>query len=68
VTLPKDPLTEAKTSNKRKVSPNKPLVRKKPWANKPQLHIVLTVDDTDLIITSVVDTSKDIFQHNEEKE
>jgi hypothetical protein len=29
VTPPKDPLTEAETSNKRKVSPKKPLARKK---------------------------------------
>jgi hypothetical protein len=37
VTLPKDPLTEAETSKKIKVSPKKPLARKKSRANKPQL-------------------------------
>jgi hypothetical protein len=36
VTLPKDPLTEAETSKKRKVSPKKPSARKKSRANKPQ--------------------------------
>jgi hypothetical protein len=36
VTLPKDPPTEAETSKKRKVSPHKPLERKKTRANKPQ--------------------------------
>jgi hypothetical protein len=52
VTLPKDPLTEAKTSKKRKVSPEKPSARKKTRANKPQSKNVLTVDDVDLIITA----------------
>jgi hypothetical protein len=36
VTPLKDPLTEAKTSKKRKFSPKKPLVWKKSSANKPQ--------------------------------
>jgi hypothetical protein len=35
VTPPKDPLTEAETSKKRKVSPQKPSARKKACANKP---------------------------------
>jgi hypothetical protein len=38
VTPPKDPLTEAETSKKRKVSPKKPSARKKSRANKPQLQ------------------------------
>jgi hypothetical protein len=61
VTPPKDPLTEAKTSKKRKVSPKKPSARKKSRANKPQLQTVLTVDDIDLIITVVSDTLEDIL-------
>jgi hypothetical protein len=35
VTPPKDPLIEVKTSNKRKVYPQKPLAQKKNRANKP---------------------------------
>jgi hypothetical protein len=62
VTPPKDPLTEAETSKKRKVSPKKPSARKKSRANKPQLQTVLTVDDIDLIIAAVSDTSEDILQ------
>jgi hypothetical protein len=53
VTPPKDPLTEAETSKKRKVSPQKPSARKKTRANKPQSKNVLTVDDVDLIITVI---------------
>jgi hypothetical protein len=67
VTLPTDPITEAKTSKKRKVSPKKPLAQKNSRANKPQLKSVLTVDDIDLIIASIADTSEDILQCNEEK-
>jgi hypothetical protein len=58
VKLPKDPLIEAETSKKRKVSPKKPSARKKSLANKPQLQTVLMVDDTDLIITTVLYTVK----------
>jgi hypothetical protein len=61
VTPPKDPLTEAETSKKRKVSPNKTSAWKNSRTNKPQLHIVLMVDDIDLIIVAVSDTSKDIL-------
>jgi hypothetical protein len=53
VTPLKDPLTKAKTSNKRKVSLQKPSTRKKTRANKPQLKNVLIVDDVDLIIVVV---------------
>jgi hypothetical protein len=62
VTLPKDPLIEAETSKKRKVSPKKPSVWKKSGASKPQLQTVLMVDDIDLIITAISDTSEDILQ------
>jgi hypothetical protein len=62
VKSPKDPLTEDETSKKRKVSPKKPPVWKKSRENKTQLHTVLTVDDIDLIIAVVSDTSEDIFQ------
>jgi len=62
VTPPKYPLTEAETSNKRKVSPKKPLAWNKSRANNPHLQTILTVDDIDLIIEVVSDTSKDILQ------
>jgi hypothetical protein len=55
VTPPKDPLTEAKTSKKRKDSLQKPFARKKTRANKPQLQNVLTMDDIEIIITTVED-------------
>jgi hypothetical protein len=53
VTLPKDPLTEAKTSNKRNFSPYKPSGRKKIRANKPQSKNVLIVDNVNLIIAAI---------------
>jgi hypothetical protein len=68
VTLPKDPLTEADTSKKRKVFPKKYLARKKSRANKPHSHNVIIVDDLDLIIIDVVDSSEDILQRNEAKQ
>jgi hypothetical protein len=68
VTPPKDPLTEAETSKKRKVSPQKPSARKKTRANKPQSQNVLTVDDIELIITTVEDASEDILQRHEAKQ
>jgi hypothetical protein len=67
VTPPKDPITEAKTSKKIKVSPKKPSARKKSRANKPHSQNVLIVDDIDLIIAAVADTSEDILQRNEAK-
>jgi hypothetical protein len=57
VTPHKDPPTEAETSKKRKVSPQKPSARKKTRANKPQSKNVLTVDDVDLIIAAMEDDS-----------
>jgi hypothetical protein len=68
VTLPKDPITKAKTSKKRKVSPQKPSARKKSRANKPQSQNMLTVDDIDFIVAVVSDTSEDILQRNEAKQ
>jgi hypothetical protein len=68
VTPPKDPLTEAETSKKRKVSPQKPSAWKKTRANKPQSQNVLTVDDIELIITAVEDASEDILQRHEAKQ
>jgi hypothetical protein len=61
VTLPRDPIEEVDTSNKRKVSPMKPTSRKKSKATKPKMHTVLTMDDIDFIIVVVSDTSKDII-------
>jgi hypothetical protein len=58
VTPPRDPLDEAETSKKRKVSPMKPTSRKKSKANKPPFQTVLMVDDIDLIIVVVSDTSE----------
>jgi hypothetical protein len=68
VTPPKDPIDEAETSKKIKVSPMKPSSQKKSKASKPKLQTMLMVDDIDLIIATVSDTSKDILQRNEEKQ
>jgi uncharacterized protein YsxB (DUF464 family) len=68
VTPPKDPLEETDTSKKRKGSPKKPSSRKKSKANKPPFQTMLTVDDIDLIIFTVSDTSKDILQRSEAKQ
>jgi hypothetical protein len=62
VTPLKDPLKEAETSRKRKVFPKKPSARKKSRANKLSRRTVLTVDDIDLIVIVVADTSEDILQ------
>jgi hypothetical protein len=59
---PKDPLTEIETSKKRKGSLKKPSSWKKSKANKPPFHTLLMVDDIDLIIVVVSDTSEDILQ------
>jgi hypothetical protein len=67
VTLPKDPIDEVETSKKRKGSPMKPSSRKKSKASRPKLQNVLTVDDINLIIVVVSDTSEDILQCNKEK-
>jgi hypothetical protein len=67
VTPPKDPPTEAETSKKRKVSPQKPSARKKTRANKPKKN-VLTVDDVDLIIAVMEDASEDILQRHGAKQ
>jgi hypothetical protein len=61
VTPPKDPLIKANTSKKRKVSLQKPSVRKKTRANKPQSKSVLTMDDVDIVIAVIEDSSEDIF-------
>jgi hypothetical protein len=61
VTPPKDSLTKTETSNKRKVSPMKPSSQKKSKSSKPKLQTVLTVDDIDLIIATIADTSEDIL-------
>jgi hypothetical protein len=68
VTLPKNPITEAKTSKKRKVSLHKSSTQKNSRANKPQSQNVLTVDDIELIITAVEDDSEDILQRHEDKQ
>jgi hypothetical protein len=67
VTPPRNPLEEAETSNKRKVSPTKPTSRKKSKASKLKPQNVLTVDDFDFIIVAVSDASEDIFQRTEAK-
>jgi len=67
VTLPKDPLTDVETLNKRKVSPQKPSVRKKSWAKKLQSQNVLLVEDIKLIIINIKDALEDILQRHGEK-
>jgi hypothetical protein len=57
VTPPRDPIDEAETSMKRKVSPMKPTSLKNSKATKPQMQIVLMMDDIDFIIFVVSDTS-----------
>jgi hypothetical protein len=62
LTPPKDPLKETETSKKGKGSLMKPSSWKNSKANKPPFHTMLMVDDIDLIIVVVSDTSKDILQ------
>jgi hypothetical protein len=45
----------------------KPSSWKKSKASKPKLETVLMMDDIDLIIVVVLDTSEDILQRNEAK-
>jgi hypothetical protein len=45
----------------------KPKSHKKSTANKLPFHTMLMVDDIDLIIAVVSETSEDILQRNEEK-
>jgi hypothetical protein len=69
VTPPKDPLTEAETSKKRKGSPQKPSAQKKSRATKPQSQNVLTQwMISNLIITTVEDALEDILQRHEAKQ
>jgi hypothetical protein len=62
VTLPKYPNTEAQPFKKRKVSPQKPSTWKNSRDNKPHLQTILTMDDINLIIVAISDTSKEILQ------
>jgi hypothetical protein len=57
VTPPRNPLEEAETSKKIKVSPTKLASQKKSKASNPKLQTVFTVDDIDLIIIVISDTS-----------
>jgi hypothetical protein len=56
----KDPLTEIETSKKIKGYLMKPSSQKKSKANKTPFHTMLMVDDIDLIIITILDTSEDI--------
>jgi hypothetical protein len=68
VISPKETLTKAEMLKKRKVSPKKTSSRKKSQANKMQSKDVLIVDDIDLIIAAIENTSEDILQQNEAKQ
>jgi hypothetical protein len=68
VTPPRDPVDETDPSKKRKVSPMKPISRKKSRASKTKLQTVLMLDDFDFIIAVVSDASQDILQNNEAKQ
>jgi hypothetical protein len=68
VTPPRDPIDEAETSKKIKVSPMKPTSRKKYKATKPQMQTVLTMDDIDFIIIVVSDNLEDILHHYKAKQ
>jgi hypothetical protein len=61
-TPPKDPPTETVTPQKRKVSLQKPSIRKKTRASKPQLEATLMEDDISLVRGAMEDASKDILQ------
>jgi hypothetical protein len=65
VTLPRE---EEDPSKKRKVSPPKPLSRKRAKATKAKLEIVLTPDDFDFIIAALNDTSLEIAEKKEAKQ
>jgi hypothetical protein len=68
VTSPKDhPLTEAETSKKRKVSPQKPLEINKTCASNRNMKSTLTEDDVDLIIAVVEDALEYILQRYGQK-
>jgi hypothetical protein len=58
----------AETSKKIKGSPKKPGLRKNSKDNKPPFMTILTVDDIDLIITAVSNTSEEIFQQSKAKQ
>jgi hypothetical protein len=58
----KDPPTETETPQKRKVSPQKPLARKKTCTSKPHLEATLMEDDISLVRRAMEDASDDIFQ------
>jgi hypothetical protein len=55
VTPPRDPVDEAYPLNKRKVSPTKPTSRKKSRATLTKMQTVLTIEDFNFIIASVID-------------
>jgi hypothetical protein len=57
VTLHREPIDDSKTSKKRKVSPTKTSSWKNSKASKPKLQTALTIDDIDLIIVTISDTS-----------
>jgi hypothetical protein len=56
------------TPQKRKVTPKKPLARKKMSANKPQLEATLTDDDISLVRGAMEDASEDMLHRYEEKQ
>jgi hypothetical protein len=68
VTLPRDPADEVDPLKKRKVSPTKPTSLKKYRATLTKMQTVLTVDDFEFIITTVVYALQDILQKHEAKE
>jgi hypothetical protein len=67
VTPPSNPLEEAETSKKRKVSPMKPTSQKNSKESKPKLQTVLTVDEFNFIIATILYASKDNLQIIEAK-
>jgi hypothetical protein len=56
------------TLQKRKVSPKKPLERKKTRTNNPHLEATLTEDDINLVHRGMEDASKDMFQKYGERQ
>jgi hypothetical protein len=60
--LPKDPLAETITPQKRKVYPQKPSARKKTRARKPHMETTLTEDHINLVQGVMEDSSEDILK------
>jgi hypothetical protein len=64
---PEDTPVVIVTPQNRKVTPKKPLARKKMRTNKPQLEATLTENDISLVCRAMEDAFEDMLQRYEEK-